>query len=139
MKVNYKDVVYTVLDEKDGRVYMEDEEGNEKDIAESTFEKAEEIKEEPVKRLTKKERRKKAEARLKKRIPFKALYDGEKYVDDITVTVNGTNYVIRRGITVMIPRFVYNVLSEQERQKAVAASTSQKFHEQYKNKEKQFI
>ena len=44
MKVNYKDVVYTVLDEKDGRVYMEDEEGNEKDIAESTFEKAEEIK-----------------------------------------------------------------------------------------------
>jgi|AntDeeMinimDraft_6_1070357.scaffolds.fasta_scaffold04865_2 hypothetical protein len=139
MKVNYKDVVYTVLDEKDGRVYMEDEEGNEKDIAESTFEKAEEIKEEPVKRLTKKERRKKAEARLKERIPFKALYDGEKYVDDITVTVNGTNYVIRRGITVMIPRFVYNVLSEQERQKAVAASTSQKFHEQYKNKEKQFI
>ena len=124
MKVNYKDVVYTVLDEKDGRVYMEDEEGNEKDIAESTFEKAEEIKEEPVKRLTKKERRKKAEARLKERIPFKALYDGEKYVDDITV---------------MITRFVYNVLSEQERQKAVASSTSQKFHEQYKNKEKQFI
>lgn len=40
------------------------------------------------------------------KVPVFLMKDGGKYKDDLTVTVNGKNYQIRRGQTVMVPRKV---------------------------------
>lgn len=64
---------------------------------------------------------------LNERVPFQAFYDGEKYKDDIVVTVNGINYQIQRGELVMIPRFVLLVIEDAEAQIKAASRTSQGF------------
>lgn len=70
---------------------------------------------------------------MNERIPFKAIYDGEKYKDDIVVTINGKNWQIQRGKEVMIPRFVYFAICDSDDQRIVALSTSKVFEDQYKN------
>lgn len=64
---------------------------------------------------------------LNERVPFQAFYDGEKYKDDIVVTVNGINYQIQRGELVMIPRFVAMAVDDAEAQMKAASRTSQGF------------
>lgn len=39
-------------------------------------------------------------------VPVMLIKDNSKYKDDLTVTVNGTNYQIQRGIQVTVPRKV---------------------------------
>lgn len=146
MKVKYNDVDYTVLKKEDGRVFMEDEEGNKKDLAESTFEKAEiieadekEVEEVKEVELTPAQKRKQQNDFMNEKVAFKAIYDGDKYKDDITVTVNGKNFQIKRGVRVMVPRYILNVLEDHERQQAEAANTSERYNQQYQDKEKQFM
>lgn len=54
------------------------------------------------------------------RVPVTLIKDGGKYKDDVTVTINGTNYQIRRGETVMVPRKVALVLERSRRQEMQA-------------------
>lgn len=54
-------------------------------------------------------------------VPYKAIYDGDKYKDDIYVGVNGKSWLIKRGEEVMIPRNVLAAIEDSERQKADAA------------------
>lgn len=49
-------------------------------------------------------------AYMRELVPFYAFKDDDKYKDDITVGVNGRVFRIKRGVEVMIPRYVYNVL-----------------------------
>ena len=49
-------------------------------------------------------------------VPFEAFYDGDKYKDDIIVSVNGKRFQIKRGVKVMIPRNVFNVLMRSQQQ-----------------------
>ena len=37
-------------------------------------------------------------------VPIMLVKDNWKRKDDLTVTVNGTNYQIKRGVSVMVPR-----------------------------------
>lgn len=54
-------------------------------------------------------------------VEFEAFYDGEKYKDDIYVAVNGRRFQIKRGVKVMIPRYVYEVIKNSaEQDKATA-------------------
>ncbi|MBS6831696.1 MAG: hypothetical protein KH216_02500 [Clostridiales bacterium] len=46
--------------------------------------------------------------------------DNAKYKDDVTVTVNGVNYQIRRGVQVTVPRKVALVLERSRMQEAEA-------------------
>lgn len=69
---------------------------------------------------------------LHERVPFRAIYDGEKYKDDIVVTINGRTTVIQRGVDVMIPRYVYLAIIDSERQKIAAHKTSEMFESKYK-------
>ena len=48
--------------------------------------------------------------RTMERVPVKLFKDGGKYSDDVTVLHNGKAYVIKRGITVMVPRAVALIL-----------------------------
>ena len=54
-------------------------------------------------------------------VPFKAIYDGDKYSADIRVGVNDKFWVIKRGVEVMIPRKVLSVIENSEAQKQKAA------------------
>lgn len=68
---------------------------------------------------------------LNEEVPFKAFKDDDKYKDDIVVGINGKNWQIKRGITVMIPRFVYDTIDNAERQRAEANSTSRKYADEF--------
>lgn len=49
-------------------------------------------------------------------VPVMLIKDNAKYKDDVTVTVNGTNYQIQRGVQVMVPRCVALVLERSKEQ-----------------------
>lgn len=50
------------------------------------------------------------------KVPVFLMKDGGKYKDDMTVTVNGKNYQIRRGVQVMVPRKVALVIERSREQ-----------------------
>lgn len=54
-------------------------------------------------------------------VSFFAIKDKDKYKDDIVVAVNGKAWRIKRGVQVMIPRFVAAVLENSQRQDIAAA------------------
>jgi hypothetical protein len=70
---------------------------------------------------------------MNEKVPFKAILDGDKYKDDISVTVNGKTYQIQRGKLVMIPRYLYKALVDAERQKVTAASLSEELERKFQN------
>lgn len=46
------------------------------------------------------------------KVSLKLFFDGHKYVDDVTVIVNGKNYIIKRGVEVMVPPCVKSALED---------------------------
>ena len=54
------------------------------------------------------------------KVALKLFYDGYKYVDDVTVIVNGKSYIIKRGVEVMVPVCVKNALEDAQMQERVA-------------------
>lgn len=54
------------------------------------------------------------------KVPVMLIKDNAKYKDDVTVTVNGVNYQIRRGVQLMVPRKVALVLERAKEQEAEA-------------------
>ena len=53
---------------------------------------------------------------MKERVPYMAFKDDGKYKDDIVVIVNGSNFIIKRGELVNIPRYVLTVLESKDRE-----------------------
>ncbi len=71
------------------------------DVAEEIVEEVNvEAQEIPV--LTDAEQIQQANERLKERVPYMAFKDDGKYKDDIVVIVNGGNFIIKRGVIVML-------------------------------------
>ncbi len=136
-QLTYKGVTYNILEVKHGRYYLEDEDGNKKDLAQSTIEKeavfSEDDHEEKPSKLPKVEKKTEAQKEkerndyLNEKVSFMAMRDDDKYVDDITVTVNGKNFVIKRGVQVSLPRYVFNILEAQQRQIIQATNTSDRY------------
>lgn len=60
------------------------------------------------------------EAYYKELVPVMLIKDNNRYKDDVTVTVNGLNYQIQRGISVMVPRCVALVLERSQKQEMEA-------------------
>ena len=58
--------------------------------------------------------------KTEEKVSLKLFYDGYKYVDDVTVIVNGKNYIIKRGVEVMVPPCVKNALEDAQMQERVA-------------------
>lgn len=50
------------------------------------------------------------EAGMKELVDVFLFKDGDKYKDDVFVGVNGRTWVIKRGVTVKVPRYVKEVL-----------------------------
>lgn len=53
-------------------------------------------------------------------VPIMLVKDNWKRKDDLTVTVNGTNYQIKRGETVMVPRKVALAVERSDKQSIAA-------------------
>lgn len=60
------------------------------------------------------------EAYYREPVPVMLMKDNNRYKDDVTVTVNGTNYQIQRGVSVMVPRSVALVLERSHQQELEA-------------------
>ena len=56
------------------------------------------------------------------KVPIRLFKDGAKYKEDVFVAVNGQGYLIQRGIEVMVPRFVAQVLYQSMDQDAATAA-----------------
>ena len=70
---------------------------------------------------------------LDKLVPYYAIYDGDKYKDDIRVSHNGKTYTIRRGEEVMIPLKIALILKRQEEQDKATALLIKRHVEEEKN------
>lgn len=68
---------------------------------------------------------KKENEHLMERIPFRAFKDSLTYKDDIQISFNGKNYVIQRGVEVMLPRCVVMALQNSDNQKLAAAEVQE--------------
>lgn len=73
---------------------------------------------------------------LNERVPFKAFKDNNKYKDDIVIGHNGKFYQIQRGVQVMIPRFIYLLIEDSERQLTEAANFQLEMEKEYENRKK---
>ena len=47
---------------------------------------------------------------MRQKVPVTLFKDGKNYKEDVFVSVNGKAYQIKRGVEVMVPRFVAEVL-----------------------------
>jgi len=54
------------------------------------------------------------------KVKLKLFKDNGAYKDDVYVAVNGTAYLIKRGVEVEVPASVAHVLENSERQRAKA-------------------
>lgn len=61
-----------------------------------------------------------AKANADGKVTIKLFYDGYKYVDDVTVIVNGKTYIIKRGVEVSVPESVKYALDDSVRQERIA-------------------
>ena len=75
---------------------------------------------------------------LNELVPFEAFKDNDKYKDDITVIVNGKIWRIQRGVEVMIPRYVYNVIKQSEKQDLAATNFAEAKQQAYKKSSRNF-
>ena len=75
-------------------------------------------------------------ARMSEPVPVKLFKDNDKYKDDLFVGWNGTGYRIRRGIPVMVPRAVADIIEQQLNQDNATAQLiteqAEKFAEEVK-------
>lgn len=57
---------------------------------------------------------------ITKPVAVKLFKDNDKYSSDVFVSVNGNNYLIRRGETVTVPLFIKKELDRSEAQRRKA-------------------
>ena len=59
------------------------------------------------------------------------MKDDLRYTDDVTVTYNGVNYQVKRGVPVEVPRFIKLILDDSFRQKTAAAEFSKQLEDSF--------
>ena len=75
---------------------------------------------------------------LEEKVTVQLFKDGGRYKDDVYVSVNGENCVIKRGIPVQIKRKFAIVLDQSQVQDTYAAEVSSQFESAYEAKAKQY-
>lgn len=72
--------------------------------------------------------------RMNEKVPVKLFKDNGKYKDDLVVQLAGVAYQIKRGITVMVPRAVYDIIRRSELQDQRTANMLDALQEEYAKK-----
>ena len=73
-----------------------------------------------------------------KKVVVRLFLDNDKYKDDVTVVVNGKTWLIRRGVDVELPMYVWEVIEKGLEQDTKTAQFIQKEVDYYKQREKEF-
>lgn len=75
------------------------------------------------------EAREEYEAYMNERVGVMLIKDSDRYKDDVTVTLNGVNYQIKRGAEVLVPRKVKELLDDCASQRLLADKIMDKMKE----------
>ena len=72
------------------------------------------------------------------KVMIRLFRDNDRYKDDVTVEVNGRVWRIQRGVDVLVPRYVAEVVENSLSQDDRTAAMIQKESDEFKAKEKHF-
>lgn len=64
--------------------------------------------------------------------PVNLFLDSERYADDVQVGVNGKIYTVKRGMPVMVPRAVAEILDHQKAQDDRTASMINRYEDKFR-------
>ncbi len=84
--------------------------------------------------MPKKNQKEKIIKNLQEKVTVHLVKDDYRYTDDVTVTYNGTNYQIKRGVPVQVPKFVKMILDDSFRQQSEAADFSKSLENRFYEK-----
>ena len=79
-----------------------------------------------------------SEAYLRQMVPIK-LYKDKDHKKDAFVRVNGETFLIQRGVQVMIPRYVLEVLENQEAMQNLAVERMEELQNKAREAQKAFM
>lgn len=82
------------------------------------------------------ENKQKAIDRMKELVPITLFKDNGKYKDDLVVQLAGVAYQIKRGVQVMIPRAVYDIVIRSQQQDQKTANMLDSLQAEYAEKNK---
>lgn len=68
---------------------------------------------------------------FKKLVTVTLLKDNNNYKDDVTITYNGINYQIKRGIPVRVPMYIKLILEDACRQQMCADAYSERLKDSF--------
>ena len=68
---------------------------------------------------------------LKQPVTVTLIKDNNNYKDDVTITCNGINYQIKRGIPVQVPRFIKLIIEDNYRQQMAADAYAEKLNKEF--------
>ena len=71
-------------------------------------------------------------------VPVMLFKDNGKYKDDVTVGLNGKIWRIKRGVTVMVPREVREIIDHSQYQDNQTAMMISDYEKEYQAKEKDY-
>ena len=83
-----------------------------------------------------KDNKQKAIDRMNERVPITLFKDNGKYKNDLVVQLAGVAYQIKRGVQVMIPRAVYDIVIRSQKQDQKTANMLDSMQEEYEKKNK---
>jgi hypothetical protein len=67
-------------------------------------------------------------------VPVNLFYDGDKYKDPRYVAVNGKGFLIQRGVEVMVPRYIAEVIKHSDEQDRRTARLIKELNDEYNEK-----
>lgn len=74
---------------------------------------------------------------LQEKVEVELFRDDGKYTEDVFVGVNGKTFQIKRGVPVMVPRYVAEVLKNSEQQRKQAAMNTDKLQADFERSSKE--
>ena len=72
----------------------------------------------------------------KKMVKVRLFKDNQNYTSDVFVSVNGENYLIKRGVTVDVPDYIAEVLESSQREDENAVMRMEMAERSYLEKSK---
>ena len=72
----------------------------------------------------------------KKMVKIRLFKDNQNYTGDVFVSVNGENYLIKRGVTVEVPDYIAEVLESSQREDENAVLRMEKAERSFLEKSK---
>lgn len=71
-------------------------------------------------------------------VEIELFYDGERYADDVYVSIGNRSWQIKRGVRVTVPRCVAMLLRDSEMQKRSAALNERQLQSEFESVSKRF-